>query len=314
MTLTEEWANDPQRSAHVDSTLLSLDQVRCTVAGATVLDNVSIRTLGDRVGLSGNTSGLRRLLTGEATLISGSALLLGIPLSEAREKHLLGCAVALSQVPKRWQVRTVLQLAAEVGGRSPKRAAASALNATEVIGEPSLSKRRWSRLQPVEQTLAALALGIVTEPEVLFVSLPLGVLSAPECERYGAALARAAEGRRLLMEIERIPEGPRERAWIDSVTSFSYVFDNRDSGTGEPVALGQARLLLRLVGDAAQAQAALQSAGIIVRPLHAPSDWACGRCAFLVDVDTDTAGTAATGALLDVCVARDLPILELLPV
>jgi predicted ABC-type transport system involved in lysophospholipase L1 biosynthesis ATPase subunit len=294
--------------------LLALHQVRCTVAGTTVLDNVSLRTSGDRVGLSGNTLGVRLLLTGEATLVSGSAYVLGTPLSQARDKHIFGCAVALSQVPKRWPVRHVLKLAAEVSGCSAKQATARATAAAQAIGEPSLLKLRWSRLQPVEHALAALALGTIADPEVLFVCLPLGVLSAPECQRYGAALESAAHNRRLLVEIDRIPQNPCERAWVDALASFSYVFDNRDSGVGEPLGVGQARYLLRVAGDATQADSALQQAGILARPLHAPSDWACGRCAFLVDVARDAAGMADTGPLLDVCVSSNLPIIELLPV
>lgn len=294
--------------------LLQLEQVRCSLAGATVLDNVTLCTTGDRVGLSGKTSGVRALLTGEATLVSGQARVLGQTLSEARKNCLLGCAVALNHVPKKWTIRRVLELAAEIGGRSVTDAAARAVAAADEIGEAALLTRRWSTATPIERALAALALGVVTDPSVLFVSPPLGVLSSDHCQRYGAALARVTQDRKLLLEMARLPQDSSEQSWGKSLDSISYVFDGRDTGSGEPLRPGRARYVLRVVGNAAEVEAALQQVAVRVWSIHAPSDWSRGRCAFLVDVQCDAKGVADTGVLLDMCVQSALPILELLPV
>jgi hypothetical protein len=294
--------------------LLQLEQVRCSVAGATVLDNVTLCTTGDRVGLSGNTLGVRALLTGEATLVSGQAMVLGQTLSEARKNSLFGCAVALTHVPKKWTIRRVLELAAEIGGRSVTDAASRAAAAAAEIGEVALLTRRWSTATPIERALAVLALGVVTDPPMLFVSPPFGVLSSDHCQRYGAALARAAQVRKLLLELACLPQDPSEQSWVKSLDSINYVFDGRDTCSGAPLRLGQARYVLRVVGNAADVAAALQQVAMRAWPIHAPSDWSRGRCAFLVDVDCDATGVADTGALLDMCIQSALPILELLPV
>jgi predicted ABC-type transport system involved in lysophospholipase L1 biosynthesis ATPase subunit len=294
--------------------LLALDQVRCAVAGAVLLDHVTLRTAGDRVGLAGKTAGVRALLTGEATLVSGSVLVLGQTLSEARQANTFGCAVALGKVPNRWSVHRVLELAAEVSGRSPREANARARTVAELIGEPSILKCRWSRATVVEQFLAALALGLIADPALLFVRLPLGVLSPVECERYSAALARATQDRKLLAEVDRLPQHPCEHDWVESLNGTAYVFDGRDTAIGDAVKPNRARYLLRVVGNSGDVEAALQQAGTRPRPIYAPSDRARGRCGFLVDVDRSADGTADTGAVLDVCVARDLPVIELLPV
>ena len=294
--------------------LLQLEQVRCSVAGATVLDNVSLCTTSDHVGLSGETLGVRALLTGEATLMSGQAMVLGQSLGEARKNCLFGCAVALSHVPKKWTVRRVLELAAEIGGRSVTDAASRAVAAADEIGEAALLTRRWSTATPVERALAALALGVVTDPPLLFVNPPLGMLSSDHCHRYGEALTRATQDRKLLLEIARSPQDSSEQSWVKSLTSMCYVFDGRDTGSGEPLRPGRARYVLRVVGNAAEVHAALQQVAACTWPIHAPSDWSRGRCAFLVDVDRDAEGVADTGALLDMCIQSALPILELLPV
>ncbi len=294
--------------------LLVLQQARCAVAGATVLDNVTLHTEGDRVGLAGKTAGVRALLTGEATLVSGEVRVLGQPLNEARATKAFGCAIVLSEVPRKWTVRRVLELAAEVSGCSSRQAAARARAVAEQIGEPALLKCRWSRGKVVEQCLAALALGLIADPPLLFVNLPLGALSAGECERYSAALLRATENRRLLAEVDGLPQLPCEQDWLGSLSSVSYVFEGDRAASGEPVRPQLARYLLRVVGDPGQVSTELQRAGMQPKPIHAPSDLARGRCAFLIDVERGADGVADTGTLLDACIARQLPIVELLPV
>ena len=44
--------------------LLSLEQVRCSVQGVTLLDHVTLHTQGNRVGLCGKVVGIAELLTG----------------------------------------------------------------------------------------------------------------------------------------------------------------------------------------------------------------------------------------------------------
>ncbi len=294
--------------------LLDLEQVRAAVEDVTVLDFVTLRTTGNRVGLAGRAAGISALLIGEAQLITGTFLVLGQPLHEARANQLFGCAVPPRHVPKKWTVRRVLELAAQIAGNPARDAARRATAAAEAIGEPSILKCRWSRAQPIEQALATLALGLVTDPPLLFARLPLGSLHPTVCPRYGAALAQATESRALLAEVARSPEDPCERGWVESLNSISYVLDGRDVGSGGPPSKARVRYILRVVGESTSVGHALTKAGLLAMPIHAPSDWSRGRCAFLVDVDRDPEGMADTGPLLDVCIDTELTVLELLPV
>ena len=296
------------------SALLELEQVCCTVQDVTVLDHVTLQTTGDRVGLAGKTAGISALLIGEATLTAGKFVVLGAQLDQARANHVFGCAVAPQHIPKKWTVRRALELAAQVAGDTGGEAAKRAVAVAEAIGEPSLLKCRWSRALPIEQALATLALGLVTDPPLLFVRLPMGALEPTASARYTAALTRATQGRALLAEIARPPAHAGELEWVESLSSVSYVFDGRDVGSSGPPSQAKVRYILRVAGDATSVENAMTKAGLGATPIHAPSDWSRGRCAFLVDVDRDPEGVADTGPVLDVCIDMDLTVLELLPV
>jgi hypothetical protein len=288
--------------------------VRCSVNDVTWLDYVTLRTTGNRVGLSGKTRGISALLTGEARLTSGELRVLGKPLEIARVEQLFGCAVPPKVLPPKWTVRRVLELAAEVAGYSRRDAVVRATTVAEQIGEPLILKRQWSRGNTLEQALATLALGLLTDSPVLFLHLPFGELEEPAFARYGAALARAVDGRALIAELTRPALHPQEVAWVGALDEITYVFDVGASGNAGPLVSNKVRYLLRVVGDTDQVAAALQHSGLTATAMHAPSDLHLGRTAFLVDVDCDANASADTGTLLDVCVELSLVVLELLPV
>jgi predicted ABC-type transport system involved in lysophospholipase L1 biosynthesis ATPase subunit len=298
----------------MSAALLELEQVRCELAGVTLLDSVTLRTSGGRVGIAGKTTGIAALLTGEAALVRGHVNVCGQPLAAARDGHVFGCAVAPGQVPKHWTVRRVLELAAQIAGHSPRDATARARASAESLGEAPILKRRWAHAAPVEQAIATLALGLVTDPTLLYVQLPIGQLADAPAARYSAALERATEGRSLLAEVVCLPESAAELAWVESLQSMSYVFDDSFAGNGGPPSRAQVRYLLRVIGDVGRVAPALIAAALPAAALHAPHDAGRGYCALLVDVPRDARGLADTGPLLDVCVNLNVTVVELLPV
>jgi hypothetical protein len=298
----------------MSSTLLELEQVRCSVNDVTWLDYVTLRTTGNRVGLSGKTLGISALLTGDAILTSGELRVLGKPLEIARVEQLFGCAVPPKILPPKWTVRRVLELAAEVAGYSRRDSVARATTVAEQIGEPLILKSQWSRGNTLEQALATLALGLLTDSPVLFLHLPLGELQEQALSRYGAALARAVDGRGFIAELTRPALHHEEVAWVGSLDEITYVFDVGASGNAVPLGSNKVRYLLRVVGDTDQVAAALLRSGLSATAMRAPSDLLLGRTAFLVDVNCDAKAVADTGTLLDVCVELSLVVLELLPV
>lgn len=298
----------------MNSTLLELEQVRCSVSDVPLLDNVTLRTTANRVGLSGKTQGISALLIGNAQLISGEFKILGRPLELARKERLFGCALPPRGVPAKWAVRRILELAAEAAGYSRREAALRATAAAERIGEPLILKAAWSRSSPLEQALATLALGLLTEAPVLFVRLPLGDFPAQAATRYGAALARAVDGIALIAELTRPAWLKEELAWVADLEETVYVFEAGATGNSGPLLPHKTRYMLRVGGDTDRIMPAMRNAGLPASLIHAPSDLQLHRSAFLVDVNCDSNAIADTGPLLDLCVELDLEVLELLPI
>lgn len=294
--------------------LLELEQVRCSVDQMTLLDNVSLCTGSQRVGLSGRTAGVAALLDGRAQLLAGQVRVLGEPLENARKKRLFGCAIRLSQVPPKWTVRQVLELAAQMTGYSPADSKARAKSVLERVEQLALLKRVWSRCTAIEQSIAALAVGLIAEPLVLFVSLPLGEFRLPEILRYGPALSRAVAGLDVIAELRIPPALPEELTWVSGLDSMTYVFESGPSVSQGALPRNQIRYLLRAAGDEALASAALRSAGFAPISINAPSDRSLGYLTYLIDIDLAADGALDTGPLLDSAIASGVDILELTPV
>ena len=137
---------------------------------------MTLRTSGRRVGLSGKTEGIAALLMGEAQLVAGEFKVMGRSLEQAREQRVFGCALPPRGAPAKWTVSRIVELASEFAGFSPAQARLRAKSIAERIGETSLLKRIWSRCNPVERAIASLALGLINDPALLFVRLPMGEL------------------------------------------------------------------------------------------------------------------------------------------
>ena len=294
--------------------LLELEQVRCSVDETTLLDNVSLRTTSQRVGLAGKTAGIAALLEGRAELLSGEVRVLGEPLDRARKQRLFGCATRVNGVPSKWTVQQVLRLAAEMAGYTRSDAKRRAKAVLERVEQPALLKRPWSRLSPIEQSLATLALGLVTEPAVLFVTLPLGEFRLPEILRFGPAWSKAIEGLATIAELRTRATLPEELTWVSSLDSVSYVFENGFGASQGPLARSKTRYLLRVSGDETHAREAMQTSGLSVLPIPSPANRQLGQVVFLIDANITIEGEPDTGPLLDCAIAAGLEILELTPV
>ena len=294
--------------------LLELEQVRCCVDETTLLDNVSLCTSSRRVGVSGRTAGVAALLEGKAQLCAGQVKVLGEPLEAARRKRLFGCAALVDQIPPKWTVRQVLEISAQIAGYSPSDGRVRAKTVLDHVEQPLLLKRIWSRCTPVELAIVALALGLIAEPALLFVRLPLGELRLPEILRYGPALARAVAGLDVIAELRTPPALPEELSWVSGLDSMTYVFESGPSVSQGALPRNRIRYLLRAEGDAARASAALYAAGFSPILINTPNNQNLGQLTCLVDIDRGVDGTVDTGPLLDSVVGSELDVLELTPV
>lgn len=294
----------------MSSPLLELDHVRAVLHGVPVLESLSLRTEGTHVGLSGATRGLTELLLGRAEVTSGAVRVLGYALSDARARNLLGCAVQPAAVPKSWTVRRVIERAAQMSGCSQRVARARATWAAEQLGETAILKNKWAAGSPVEQELAALALGLANDPRILFVRLPTGRFEPELAARYGDVLERATRERALLVEIPRPPRGA-ELAWVQSLQSTSYVVDHGASVSRGAAGAGHARYLLRVAAPVATTEALLQQLNVPVLRIAAPATEALGQAAFLLDLPRGSAGEADTGTLIGRCLEAGVSLREL---
>lgn len=298
----------------MNSTLLELNEARCSVNEFTLLDNVTLCTTSDRVGLSGNTIGIASLMTGEAQLVSGEFKILGRPLSVARSQRLFGCALPPKAVPPSWTIRQILELAAEMAGYTRRESAARVKAVAERIGQTHLLKRPWSRSSKLDQALATLALGLLTDAPLLFVRLPLDELQAQDSEQYFPILCHAAKDVALIAELDRPALLSKEIDWIESLDEIIYVSEAGGSGNLGPLRPYRVRYLVRVLGDRDRLDAELKRAGLPASAINAPSDLQTGCCSFLVNVDCDATGASDTGPVLDLCVESGSVVLELVPI
>jgi hypothetical protein len=294
--------------------LLELQQVRCSANDRVLLDNVTLCVTGRRAGLSGRTEGIAALLMGEAQLVAGEFKVLGRSLPQARRERVFGCALPPKVVPAKWTIRQVLELAAQVAGYAQSESKQLAASATDRIGEASLSKCVWSRCSPLERNLASLALGLVVDPAILYVRLPIGELPAASCARYGEGLSRATHGIAVLAELGHAPSSAEESEWIRDLDSVVYVFEAGASGVLGTVSHNRMRYLLRVVGESDFVSEALGKAGVTAHAINAPADSILGRSLFLVDVGCDSDAEANTAPLLEACLDLNLELLELTPI
>ncbi len=298
----------------MNAPLLELEQVRCSANDTVLLDNVTLSATGRRIGLSGKTEGIRALLMGEAQLVAGEFKVLGRSLPQARRERVFGCALPPKVVPAKWTTRQVLELAAQVAGYAESESKQLAVSATDRIGEASLLKCVWSRCSPLERNLASLALGLVVDPAILYVRLPIGELPAASRARYGEVLSFATHGIAVLAELGHATSSPEESEWIRDLESVVYVFEAGASGVLGSLPHNRMRYLLRVMGESDFVSEALSKAGVTAHAINAPADSALGRSLFLVDVGCDSDAEANTAPLLDACLDLNLELLELTPI
>jgi len=297
----------------MNAPLLELTQVRCSADETTLLDNVTFCTDSRHAGLSGKTAGVAALLEGRAQLLAGQVRVLGEPLELARKQHLFGCAVHIADVPPKWTVRQVLELAAEMAGYTRSDAKLRAKATLERVGLPMLLKRVWTRCSRIEQSIVTLALGLIAEPALLFVSLPLGEFRLPEILRYGPALSRATNGLDVLFELKIPATLPEELTWVSGLDSMTHVFETGLGLSDGPRPRGKVRYLLRVTGEAANASRALQNPVSDALAINTASNYGLAQWVFLVDVAVTADGDVDTGPVLDWALASGLDVLELAP-
>ncbi len=300
------------RDSSLRPPLLRAERVTIVFAGQPALRAVELATSGDRVGLSGAAIGLVQVLEQRAELVAGRLEIDGVPASDACRLGHVGIArpwlEALATVPLRQALVTSLEL----WGMDPRRAQARVDDVLSALRMTNLGKRRLGKRLNAEHYLAGLAEAMLVEPQVIVAEFPLGQLDEWQWARYGAGLASALTGRRLLAILPRPPALPVEQAWVGSLDET--LAQSQDFGLlVVPADRTLVRTLVTVEGEAPRLLAELRQQGLPARPLGADTEQAAAAGSLLVDLPRDAQGLVETRPLISLCQSLDLVLIHLEP-
>jgi ABC-type multidrug transport system ATPase subunit len=187
--------SEPVRApAASNAPALAAEGLCLTIDGRVALEGLDFETRGDRVLLVGDWSPLVAALgSGEATLKSGSLVVMGRPLGE----HRAICGVAPHALPlePRMTLRDYVAWAARLRGHDRRAARARADAVTTRLGIEALATRRLDGLAWPEQKAAFVAQALAGDPALLVVETPFVGLDPHAAIAMVALLGRATQGR-----------------------------------------------------------------------------------------------------------------------
>jgi ABC-type multidrug transport system ATPase subunit len=188
--------------------LLVLDRARI-LAGGAVGEPLTAKGGSSRVTLVGNVRPLFRLLARDATLESGEARLLGVPLRDAVVAGVAGLALSDPPLPAEWTPERYLLESARLSGlREPdaRRETEAAISRFELA---PYARRRFADTALALKRIVLLAHATIGSPRVLCVEAPLANLDPSSLSYVGAALERASSERRLFASVTSATDGER---------------------------------------------------------------------------------------------------------
>jgi predicted ABC-type transport system involved in lysophospholipase L1 biosynthesis ATPase subunit len=295
----------------MSATLLELDAARIDKQGRCVLEGVTLRADGDRVGLSGDGTYLLDVLSGAAELASGAMRVGGMPWEEAREAGVFGVARPWAERAD-VTLRDGLILSALLTGCTQRQAKQRAEDALNALGLSALAGQKWAKRPRVEHYLAGLVEAALVEPAIVVAELPIGLLEPDAWARYGSALSRLVQERRWLVCLPGPARLPVEQSWVSALDQLLWI----ENGIGvavEPSATERVRTLVVVGGtldvlpegfDAPSLR--LERVGLAARPGEP-------RTALIADLARDASGRACTEPVLEWCQRHALPIIRLEP-
>lgn len=270
-----------------DPALLEAHGCVLSIGGRPVLGPFDATTSGDLVVLAGSVSPLMSLLmnvapgtielargadpafasSGEVTVTSGSLRLAGRDVTSAESRARVGVAPLDPPLPADMTVTDYLVAAARLAGlgRASKVEAARAL---EALGGGGASRRRLVTLGVGERRLLLLSQAIIGSPDVIVVESPLAHLDDATAAFVLTALLHAAEGRRVIVGVDRAAAGTRDAPILERASSMLQFGAGAGSGVllaaGPPaeVAAKGARWQLTVRSNAEAFAAELEKSGV----------------------------------------------------
>ncbi|MES1186037.1 MAG: hypothetical protein ABUL60_19650 [Myxococcales bacterium] len=195
---------------------LEAKAARIDLLGQPLLARLELKSDAERVALLGDWSALFSLLSGEATLASGTLRIAGCPVPLGVEQGHIGLMRLDPLLPGAWSAEQFLASSAELAGTARKSARRLAFQTLEQLGLTELAARRLAHLQLAERRALLLAHALLTGPRVLCVEQPLAGLDTHAEQTLLAVLERACSGRRLLVAIGNSELSAAARHLVDT--------------------------------------------------------------------------------------------------
>jgi predicted ABC-type transport system involved in lysophospholipase L1 biosynthesis ATPase subunit len=293
--------------------LLELRAVQIERDGRRVLDAVNLVTSGERIGLLGEGRHVIAAFCGDATIASGSLLLCGVELEEARKTHLFGIARPWSNpanVAFPFTVFEGLVLSSMLAGYTESESRKRTEFALSLLGLAHFGSHRLGKRVGLDHYLAGLVEAALFEPTVIVVDWPLGDLTADGWARYGTALSRLVSRRRWLTWVSGPTRLPVEQAWVGALDQL-FLLDGELSIGIVPGLTNTARTLLVLGVEASKVEPIIGTLGIKLDPVGLVTTVGEAKSAYVLDLPTDEFGRVLTSTVLEWSDTHQLPIVRL---
>lgn len=293
------------------ATLLAVG-ARIDLASRPLVARLDVESHAPHLALLGDWSALFRLLSGEAELASGRITMAGVPVPLGVQQGAIGVMRLDPLLPPAWSAEHLLTSSAELAGMPKKSAERASFKTLDSLGLLALSGKRLGHLQVAERRALLVAHALLTDPHVLCLEQPLAGLDTPAEQLLIAVVARAAQGRCVIVALDGATSaGDRELAANCEERlrlSAGVVVSEADEAP-------RLRVTCTICRNHQAFAEALAQRGLKAHPTHE---------AGILDVLTSaSAGPAwrylvelndgSTAAILDAALETDAGLLELLP-
>jgi predicted ABC-type transport system involved in lysophospholipase L1 biosynthesis ATPase subunit len=295
--------------------VLELRDVTIEEEGRILLDGVSFRSTGERIGLSGAGEHVVQVLCGGARVSSGQILVDGVELEQATGSGVFGVATAWDAPNSRKSKLTIeegLTLSCLLAGDTASQARLRVRSAFQRLGLRHLAEQRLPARVGLDHHFAGLLEAALFEPKVIVVKWPIGTLSEEAWGRYGTALSLLVSQRRWIVWLTGPARLPVEQAWLGALDQVIYLERGMAAGYA-PGTSAVARYLLVLEAPRDAETSPASSPGLLLTPAVLQGSAGAHRAAFVAELPRDEFGRPCTSILLSWCDRHQLPILRLEP-
>lgn len=291
-------------------TLLALNQLRIDDPGGQVLCAGWEVSAGQRaLALVGDFAPLCLLLTGQALLSAGHALIAGQPARSAVQAGRVGVLTTDLALPRGWTVSAYLEAGAHLLGCANRQAKSLAASTLQQLSLGHLGSRRIETLTVAEMRHAQLAQALLSNPETLYLHDAFAGLSAAEAAEFDARLVHTCSDKNVILSSLSLPFAGNARAALERADAAVVLLGGRlHTGAPADILNRTAGTSVTVARNAAAFVALLADAGVATRPEAAELTNVGPYTVFAEGTDADK-----VPALVQAALSADAPVLELLP-